>query len=203
MKYGIVYRWVCVTTGKSYVGQTINTLSGRWKGHVKSAFDLNSKSSHWEFPKAIREYGKESFIGTVLCECESAEELSMMEDFWMHKLDTLWPNGYNMRDGTNFVCEKVRKLISERTKEAMAKTELREKLSILAKERCHDVQVAAMKKAWTGSKHTEETRQLLKGRVLSQEHREKLSQALKGKPKSEEHCRKLSQALKGKKKRKK
>jgi hypothetical protein len=47
------------------------------------------------------------------------EELSVMEDHWIRELNTLWPGGYNMRDGTNFVCDQTRKLISERTREAM------------------------------------------------------------------------------------
>lgn len=40
-----------------YVGQTVNTLGGRWKGCVRSAFNPKSRICHWEFPKAIREHG--------------------------------------------------------------------------------------------------------------------------------------------------
>lgn len=104
-----------------YVGQTINTLYGRWKGHVHGAFNPKSRTGHWELPKAIREHGAGSFTGKILCECETPEELSLMETYWMHELNTMWPNGYNMRDGSNFVCEQTRKLISERTKASMAK----------------------------------------------------------------------------------
>lgn len=123
MAYGIIYYWQCVKTNMGYVGQTTNTLNGRWKGHVHAALNPKSRTGHWEFPKAIREHGPDSFAGRVLCECETPEELAAMEDHWMHELNTLWPNGYNMRDGTNFVCEQTRQLISERTREAMAKAD--------------------------------------------------------------------------------
>lgn len=121
MTYGIVYYWHCSKTNMGYVGQTIDTLSGRWKGHVRSALNPKSRTGHWEFPKAIREHGVDAFVGRVLCECDNPEELSVMEDRWMHELNTLWPNGYNMRDGTNFICDQTRQYISQRTREAMAK----------------------------------------------------------------------------------
>lgn len=116
MSYGIVYYWFCEKTNMGYVGKTTNTMYDRWKGHLNSAFHPKSRTGHWEFPKAIREHGKESFIGTVLCECESAEELALMENHWMKSKNSLWPNGYNMRDASGFVCDQTRQLISERTK---------------------------------------------------------------------------------------
>jgi hypothetical protein len=174
------------------------TLQERWNGHVKGAkFGIG-----WEFPKAIREHGVENFVGRVLCECDTAEELSAMEDHWMKELNTLWPNGYNMRDGTNFVCEQTRKLISERTKAAMSDPELRTRLSDKAKARpIRTETIDAMACANRGKKRSAETRKAIRDALarngFSDERRKRLSEALLGKPKSAEHRRKLSQALKG------
>jgi len=45
MAYGIIYEWVCEKTSMRYVGQTVSTLHGRWKGHCRSAFNAKSKAS--------------------------------------------------------------------------------------------------------------------------------------------------------------
>ncbi len=102
-----------------YVGQTVQGLTARWRGHVK----LAGKGVNWELPKAIREHGPESFERRVLCECSSQEELNEAERKWIVDLDVVWPNGYNMRNGAQYTHEATRQLISERTKEAMASME--------------------------------------------------------------------------------
>lgn len=217
MTYGIIYHWHCAKTNMGYVGQTVNTLSGRWKGHVRSAFNPNSRAYYWEFPKAIREYGVDAFVGNVICECDTPKELSVMEDHWMHELNTLWPHGYNMRDGTNFVSEQTRELISKRTREALANIpiEIRQQ------------QIERQRLASIGVKRSPEAREnirrgaLFRGSYgpLSDEHKRKLSEAHRGhrhslatrelmsqqqyfrKPASEETrakiSRNVSQALKG------
>jgi hypothetical protein len=177
-----------------YVGQTVLTLHERWKGHVQSA----NAGIKWEFPKAIREHGPDNFVGRVVCECETPEELATMEDHWMHELNTLWPNGYNMRDGTNFVCDQTRQLISERAKKAMSDPELRAYLSDRAKARPVRVEnIEAMARVNRGKKRSAETIKKLK-RPHTVEHNLAVSRALKGKPLSLEHRETLSRALKGK-----
>ena len=161
-----------------YVGQTVNTLSGRWKGHVGNAFKETSKSHHWEFPKAIREHGIEAFEGRVICECDSAEELSQMEMHWIRELNTMWPNGYNMRNGRQYTHEQTRKL--------MSRAKLGKPLSDE-----HKRKIAA---ANTGRPSG------MLGKCLSDESRSKISASSKGhkKPKrTEEHAQKLSDSLKG------
>lgn len=196
MTYGIVYVWTCLNTGLQYVGQTVTTLQERWKGHVQAA----NAGIDWAFMKAIREHGSDNFVGHVLCECETPEELSAAEDHWMHELNTLWPNGYNMRDGTNFVCDQTRQLISDRTKSAMSDPSLRKYLSDKAKARpVHVEAIAAMARANRGKQRSEETRQKMREHKFSDEHRLNLSLAMKGKAKSADHRKKLSEALKGRK----
>lgn len=197
---GIIYYWHCVVTNKGYVGQTINTLSGRWKGHVRSALDPKSRTGHWEFPKAIREHGVQNFIGRVLCECLTPEELSSMEDHWMNKLDTLWPNGYNMRNGTNFVCDQTRQLISQRTREAMSKCDPSHKVrqreamtSLIVRQRISDrtkiamqrPDVVAKTKAGQDDVWRAKISSTLLGHVISTETREKIRKTFQSKPKKQ------------------
>jgi group I intron endonuclease len=177
-----------------YVGQTVNTLSGRWKGHVRSAFNPNSRIGHWEFPKAIREHGIDAFIGRVLCECDTPEELSAMEDHWMQELNTLWPHGYNMRDGTNFICEQTRQRISQRTREAMAKCDPSWK----------DRQREAMKDPETRRQISERTKAAWQrseviarqAAVRDETWRARISETLKGHEVSDETRRKISENTK-------
>jgi group I intron endonuclease len=200
MAYGIIYYWYCAKTNMGYVGQTVNTLSGRWKGHVRTALNPNSKTGHWEFPKAIREYGVDNFTGRILCECDSAEELSKMENFWQHELNTLWPHGYNMRDGTNFVCEQTRKLISERTREAMlkvdpstkvrqrnamAREDVRQRISERTKTAMQRPEVIANQKAARDEVWRAKISETLKGHVISGETREKIAETLRSRPKKQ------------------
>jgi len=137
-----------------YIGKTTNTLYGRWKGHLHNALNPKSKTGHWEFPKAIRDHGKDFFEGRIVCECDSPEELALMEDHWIKNLNTLWPNGYNMRDASGFVCDQTRQLISERTREAMAHLD----------PRCKERQRSAMKDPETRRKISERTKEAMKRR---------------------------------------
>lgn len=104
-----------------YVGQTVNTLSGRWKGHRRNADHPETQAGQWEFPKAIREHGGEAFAGRIICKCNTPEELDVAENKWVAELNTLWPHGYNMLPGGSGKDEQTRRLISERTKAAMSK----------------------------------------------------------------------------------
>lgn len=178
MSYGIVYYWHCVKTNKGYVGQTVNTLKNRWSGHVGSAFKETSKSYYWEFPKAIREHGVNAFEGQVICECDSAEELSMMEYHYMKEFNTLWPHGYNMRAGRQYTHEQTRKLMSQ--------AKLGKPLSEKHKQKISDGNKGHLG-AMLGKNHSIDTKQ-------------KISASSRGhkKPKrTKEHAQNLSESLKG------
>ena len=43
IKKGIIYKWTCLDTGKSYIGQTVNPKQ-RYKCHLKSALTTNCNS---------------------------------------------------------------------------------------------------------------------------------------------------------------
>lgn len=193
MSYGIVYMWTCEKTGMSYIGQTITTLNQRWNGHLQAA---NGKSD-WEFPKAIREHGKESFVGIILCECESSEELNEKEKYYINKFDTVFPRGYNMTNGGEGPCQLTRQLISKRTKEAMTQLDpsykVKQRVAMkdqTVRQKISERTKAAMQRPDVKAKIAaiwDETRakisETLRGHVLSDETKKKIAETLRSKPK--------------------
>ena len=90
----IVYLATNKINGKQYVGQTVRSLEERWRDHCRSR-DENY------FHRAIRKYGKENFALEILDTANTEIELDEKEIFWINKLNTLFPGGYNLRVGGN------------------------------------------------------------------------------------------------------
>ena len=89
----------CITNrinGKSYIGQSVN-IEERWKGHKTRPFNKNSSQYDKPLYRAIRKYGLENFIFSILEECKK-EDLNKAEIFWINRLDT-YNNGYNLTAG--------------------------------------------------------------------------------------------------------
>ena len=88
---GVIYLITNMINGKSYVGQTIQKLSKRLSRHK------NDKRPG--LGQAIQKYGWENFTHKILEECENREQLNEREIFWIAKLNTQTPNGYNLTSG--------------------------------------------------------------------------------------------------------
>lgn len=88
--YGIVYRALCVPTGKSYVGQTVRTLEQRWRAHKES------KSPCIALRSAIKKYGADAFVLSVLDTASDQADLNTKEEHWIKVLGTVSPGGYNI-----------------------------------------------------------------------------------------------------------
>lgn len=91
-----IYKITNSINGKIYIGQTIEGIYDRWRKHVD--WSTNHKSNTI-FHKAIRKYGKESFLIEAICECDSKEQLNLAEIAFIHALSSLCPNGYNLTEG--------------------------------------------------------------------------------------------------------
>jgi group I intron endonuclease len=94
-------------TNKCYVGQAVEKLcSGknwgylaRWKAHIREAkIGLNYCRL---LDNAIRKYGSENFKVSLLCKCDTLEELNDKESYYIKEYNTLSPNGYNLTTGGN------------------------------------------------------------------------------------------------------
>lgn len=139
----IIYLITNKENGKKYVGRTIQPLEHRWNNHVKGA--KNKGDLHpMAICKAIAKHGIDAFEKSILEECEQTC-IGSRETFWIEKLNTLSPNGYNMTlggDGGRVgfkhteetkikqrekalvrapMTDEVKAIISKRTAEGMAK----------------------------------------------------------------------------------
>ena len=90
MVYGVIYVITNLLTGMKYVGQTTRSVKERFGEHMKSDYLIG---------RAIRYYGVENFTVEVIEECETLDQLNEREIFWIAKLNTKHPHGYNMTDG--------------------------------------------------------------------------------------------------------
>ena len=90
----VVYLVTNKINGKQYVGQTVRPVEERWKDHCRV------KDENY-FHRAIRKYGADNFSVEVIDTATTPEELDEKEVYWIKKLNCLFPNGYNLRDGGN------------------------------------------------------------------------------------------------------
>lgn len=115
---GIIYLLTCIKSGKSYVGQTIQTFNQRWSDHKTSARNLNKKDGCRALNNALRLYNNwdSDWLTQVLFDEEcTKEDLDEMEIYFVKEYDTLAPNGYNLRTGG-----QSRGKVSEETRELMS-----------------------------------------------------------------------------------
>lgn len=98
---GVIYQITCKTTDMKYIGQATDFkykndkpynygATGRWSDHVST-----SKTRDTPLCQAIKEYGKKDFEIDVL-ENDLLDNLDEREAYWIDKLNTIYPNGYNV-----------------------------------------------------------------------------------------------------------
>ena len=173
----IVYLTTNLINNKQYVGQTNGNRSNYLGGGIL-------------LRNAINKYGRESFKKTVLVKCSSQEELDKQEIFWIKKLNTLNPKGYNIALGGN-----GRGMHSNETRKKMSINNIGFKGRQHSEESKEQIRLKSI-----GRKHSKETRQKMSnfqmGRILSEEHKRKIGDAEIG----NRYCigRKLSKKTKSK-----
>jgi group I intron endonuclease len=92
-KYGIVYKITNLKTGKSYVGQTVESVKERFYAHYQD------KRANTYVGNALRSEGRQNFIFEELFIAFDKESLNLVEKLLVEQLNTLYPNGYNLRPG--------------------------------------------------------------------------------------------------------
>lgn len=94
----IIYQATNKINGKSYIGQTLRSLSVRKREHKSHAFRWHSNTV---FSKALRRYGIENFEWKVIYRAKNISELNLMEEFFIKSLKSLAASrgGYNVEFG--------------------------------------------------------------------------------------------------------
>lgn len=90
-----IYQWK-FSNQKSYIGQT-NNWRRRQREEFNAAYNPNSPSYHLPLSKAIRSKLTYDFI--VLEADISNDDIDQREQYWIKTLNTLIPNGYNVKWG--------------------------------------------------------------------------------------------------------
>lgn len=110
----IIYKIVNKINSKVYVGQTTQPLHRRIKDHA------GDHSGCLAINNAIKKYGLENFEISLIEECSSREELNKKEVYYIKNLNSLYSNGYNLREGgsqfkmTDLQKEKISKTLKEK-----------------------------------------------------------------------------------------
>jgi group I intron endonuclease len=128
----IIYKTINLINNKIYVGKLVSNNE-----HYYGSGKL--------IQNAIKKYGIENFKKEILEECETKEQLSEREKFWIKKLNSIRPNGYNISAGgdggdtfTNDPDkEKRRKKIGVASKKRKHSEKTKEKMRIAAQKRRH------------------------------------------------------------------
>lgn len=92
-----VYKITNSINNKIYIGQTTETLKKRFKRHTGYQLNMDYAS---KLHRAMKKYGIDKFSIELIEECDSQEELTEKEYYWINKLNTI-NEGYNINNSGN------------------------------------------------------------------------------------------------------
>ncbi len=172
-RFSGIYLITNKVNGKIYVGQAVD-LYERYRSHKKS-------KKNTRITNALKEFGIQNFVFSVLEKVEGRINLNSREQYWMEFLKSYDENiGYNMCRYAFYPlghCEEVRKKMSENMKGKMG----------------------GEKNPFYGKNHTEESKRLIsevhKGSKHSEQAKKKMSISRKGKKQSPDHARKRVESM--------
>lgn len=147
--YGYIYKITNVVTQKVYIGQTTTSIQKRWNSHCSVSNKSNSI-----LQKSIKKHGKEVFQVDLLDSGFDKWDLDQLEIHYINALNTMAPNGYNLRTGgaRGKHSEETLKKMSESKKGKKFSDEHKSKLSVAKK---------GKPGTWLGKYRSEETKQKL------------------------------------------
>jgi hypothetical protein len=103
-----IYKIVNLTNSKIYVGQAVSHIlnhqkyrphgcNGRFRTHISEAFSKKKNQSTY-LNNSIRKYGVNNFVVELIeyCSIENADD---REKYFIYTLNSLYPNGYNIKNG--------------------------------------------------------------------------------------------------------
>lgn len=94
--YGIIYCVTHITTGRVYIGQTVQGIKTRWARH-------QIETCCARLSRAIGKYGADAFSVQEIDTAYSKDELDELEIFYIGMYgSTKRPNGFNLMSGGSF-----------------------------------------------------------------------------------------------------
>ena len=94
-----IYCYTNLMNNKKYVGQT-NNIERRKKQHIQDSIHNHNEARYNQiFHQAIRKYGIDNFKFEILEECIDRNSANKQENYWINKLNSMAPNGYNNSEG--------------------------------------------------------------------------------------------------------
>lgn len=201
----IIYKVENKINGKIYIGQTINSLSVRRRGHYKNM----KAGSNTIFHRALRKYDKGDFHWSILDTADSIDKLNELETKYIREynsfIDLDNSNGYNMTEGghncspSNETIKLLRDCALEQYKNGhpnkgksfeeiygrKKSKEIKEKLRQINLGKTHSEKTKEkIRQGNLGKEVTDEFRKRMRdinmGRKLSKEARKKISKSLIG-----------------------
>ena len=92
-----IYKITNIQNNKVYIGQTIRPIEQRFRRHLNDALN-NILDTH--FARAIRKYGKDSFIIEEIDNAQTQDELNQKEQYWIRYYNSV-EDGYNETDAVS------------------------------------------------------------------------------------------------------
>lgn len=193
---GELYKITFKTSGKSYIGITINTVAKRIKQHA-------APSCLTLVGRAYNKYGRADTKIEILATSDDFYELCRLEQAAILEHDTLSPNGYNRTFGGEGVLghkhsKETRSKLSAATAATMRSIESRARISAGLKRHYQDPEARARQsRAAKVQVHTVESRAkvsaAMKGRPVSDVTRKKIRAAHSARvPRIEKNCLRCS-----------
>ncbi len=174
---GVIYLRTNLVNGMQYVGQAKD-----FKSREKAWKCIKYRYANQRLTNDRDEYGLDGFTVEILEECDDSK-LDELEQLYIEKYNTLYPNGYNINEGglKGFTC-------SEETKKKISEANSGENNYWYGKKRPKELNELVSKKL-KGKKKTKETKKKMSqnnarywlGKEFSEEHKKNLSKAAKGK----------------------
>lgn len=207
-----------------YMGSGILLWNSYRKRFGRQDLDSSKRTHHkWVYKRNLE---LNIYKKTILDTCSDKETLCELEKYYIQKYNTIRPNGYNIADGGEggyLTCgyseeekNKWKELISQKTKEAMHKPEIREKFMECVNNRGESWRnnISKSLKGHKGHPLSEEHKKRLSqinkgnqyglgnksrtGQHISEEQKQKMSESLKKIKHTQEWNDKVSKSLKGK-----
>jgi group I intron endonuclease len=94
--YGIIYCVTHVSTGRVYIGQTVQSMQDRWTSHKANSYCV-------VLHRAIKKYGQGDFSIEEIDRADSKDELDILESFYIAMFgSTNRAMGFNLMSGGSF-----------------------------------------------------------------------------------------------------